>query len=282
MATIYVVWGSTYLAIKVSVETLPAAGSLALRFLMAGALMIGALIVLRRWQRPTAAEMLGASIVGCWMLIGGVGGITLVETRIPSNVAAVIASMAALYVVAFRVIDGDRPARRTVVAIATGIVGVALLLLPGSRAIAAPLLWVVLAPISPFLWGSGSYYASRVRLPASPLVTAAVETMAAGIAFAAIALVLDGASLGIDDPSRRSLLAVAYLAVASSIAFSAYVWLLDRIAISTVVTHQYVNPIVAVILGWLVLDERLTPVMLAAMALIIGAVAVIVRTTSTR
>ena len=279
MATVYIVWGSTYLAIRVMVETIPPVLAGALRFLVAGALLVAILAALGRWAMPSRRELAGASIFGCWILIGGVGGVTLAETRIPSNVAAVIASMAALWVIVFRVLARERVGRAVLGGALVGFAGVALLLLPAADATGASLTWLVGSLAFPIFWSSGSFYGPKVlALPSDPFVASAVEMVAAGAVQLVIAVAIgDLGETHASSISWRSAAAIAYLMLASIVAFSAYVWLLDRMPISTVFTHQFVNPAVAVLLGWLVLSETLTPLMLGAMAIIIGAVALIVR-----
>ena len=281
MATVYLVWGSTYLAIRVMVETIPPVLAGAVRFLLAGALLAGILVASGRWQRPSRRELIGASTFGCWLLIGGVGGVTLVETRVPSNVAAVIASTAALWVIVFRLLARERVRRAVLAGASVGFAGVALLLLPAADATGASLPWLVGSLASPLAWASGSFYGTRLlTLPTDAFVASAIEMLAAGAVQLLIALALG--DLGETDASAVSLrsgAAIAYLVIASIVAYSAYVWLLEKLPISTVVTHQFVNPVVAVALGWLVLSERLTPLMLVAMAIIVGAVCAIVRST---
>ena len=282
MATVYLVWGSTYLAIRVMVETIPPVLAGSLRFLLAGAVLAGVLAATGRWQRPTRRELVGASLFGCWLLIGGVGGVTLVETRVPSNVAAVVASTAALWVIVFRLLARERVRRPVLAGAIVGFAGIALLLLPAAGDTGAPTVWLVGSLLSPLAWASGSFYGPRLlALPADAFVASAVEMLAAGVVQLPIALALgDLGDTHASDVSLRSGAAIAYLVVASIVAFSAYVWLLEKLPISTVVTHQFVNPTVAVALGWLVLSEPLTPLMLVAMTIIIGAVCVIVRSST--
>ncbi len=284
MATVYVVWGSTYLAIRVMVETIPPVLAGSVRFLLAGSLLVALLVAFGRWQRPTRREVIGASVFGCWLLIGGVGGVTLVETRVPSNVAAVIASTAALWVIVFRLLARERVRRAVLVGALVGFAGVALLLLPAADDTGAPLIWLVGSLAFPLAWASGSFYGPRLlTLPADAFVASAIEMVAAGVVQLPIAIALgDLGETHASAVSLRSGAAITYLVIASIVAFSAYVWLLEKLPISTVVTHQFVNPTVAVALGWLVLSEPLTPLMLAAMAIIIGAVCVIVRASAGR
>jgi drug/metabolite transporter (DMT)-like permease len=280
MGIVYIVWGSTYLAIRVTVETLPPLTSAGIRFLVAGALT-GAVLALRRGPRVLALsrrELGAAAIVGTMLLVGGVGLITLAETRVPSNIAAVLASTTAIWVVVYRLLGGDRLTPLAVAGVAAGFGGVAILLLSGARPEDVPIPWLILCLACALSWSSGSYYGRGLPLPADPFVAAVYEMLAGGLLLVAIGLAAgEGGDLVNADVSLESAGALAYLVVAGAVAFSAYVWLLEHLPISTVVTHQYVNPVVAVLLGWAILSEPVTATVLAGAALVVGAVALIVR-----
>ncbi len=275
--TVYLVWGSTYLAIKVSVETLPPLLSAGARFVTAGLLLAGALAAFGRPLRVSRREALAAAGLGVALLTFGVGVVTLAETRIDSSLAAMIAGSVPLQVVLMRTVSGDSVARPTRLAAIVGIVGLALIVVPqgshgGSTAIG--LLLMLGASIS---WSTGSFVSRRLSLPSDPFVATVYEMVGGGLALTALALVLgEGRDLG--HVSTGSLLAWMYLVVAGSlVGFTAYAWLLRSAPISLVVTHQYVNPLVAIVLGTVFLDERPTSAMLAGAAVVIGAVFVTVR-----
>lgn len=276
MACIYLVWGSTYLAIRVSVRTIPPLMGCGARFLAAGLVLFGVLAALGRLRPfPSRAELLGASVVGCWLLVGAVGLVTVCEQHIPSNIAAVIASTAAIWVVVFRRLNGERVPPRALAAVLAGFLGVAVLLATGSGGGDIPLGWLAVCLVVPFNWSSGSFFgAGLLQMPGDAFVASAVEMTAAGLVLLAGSLVA-GEQLG--SVSAASAAALAYLMLASLVAFSAYVWLLGKLPISTVVTHQYVNPVVAVILGALLLSEPITASVVVGAGLIIGAVVMIVR-----
>jgi drug/metabolite transporter (DMT)-like permease len=276
MACIYLVWGSTYLAIRVSVRTIPPLMGCGVRFLAAGIVLFGVLGALGRLRPfPSRAEVWGASVVGCWLLVGAVGMITVCEQHIPSNIAAVIASTAAIWVVIYRRLNGERVPPKALAAVLAGFIGVAVLLAPSVGGGGLPLGWLAIALVVPFNWSSGSFYGARYyRMPDDAFVASAIEMTAAGLVLLAASL-LAGERLG--AVSAESVVAVVYLMLASLIAFSAYVWLLGKLPISTVVTHQYVNPVVAVILGAALLSEPVTWSVILGAGLIIGAVVMIVR-----
>jgi drug/metabolite transporter (DMT)-like permease len=277
--TVYLVWGSTYLGIKLAVRTLPPVLTAGTRFLLAAAILAGVLAVARRTLRTTRREALTAAGLGVVLLGAGVGMVHVAETRIDSSVAAMIAGSVPLQIVAWRTLARDRVARGTVIASLVGLAGLALVVVSGGfdgRSAAVGLVVMVAASLA---WSRGSFVAGRLRLPGDPFVATTYEMLGGGIA-----LVLAATILGEwGDLSRAAfapgpVAAWLYLAVAGSVVgFSAYVWLLGNAPISQVVTHQYVNPIVAVGLGALLLGERPSPMVLAGAVLIIGAVVVTVR-----
>jgi drug/metabolite transporter (DMT)-like permease len=277
MGLLYIVWGSTYLAIRVTVETMQPLVSGGVRFLLAGTLTLGVLAALGRLgARPSWPEIRGSALIGIWILMGGVGVVTLAETHVPSNLAAVLASTTSLWVVGYRALGGERIGRGTIAGAIIGVVGVIVLLSPGGSGTHSP--WLLVAVLASLFWSTGSFYGRRVTQAADPFVGAVIQMYTAGTVMTVVGVVLDGA--GSLDPSRasaHSLLALAYLVVAGAAAFSAYVWALRHLPISTVVSHQYVNPAVAVLLGALLLGESLDASSLIGAVLVIAAVFATVR-----
>jgi drug/metabolite transporter (DMT)-like permease len=277
LLTVYLVWGSTYLAIKISVRSLPALLSAGARFLVAGLLLGAVVTVSGRSLRVSAQQLAASAGLGVALLACGVGVVTLSETRIDSSVAAMIAGSVPLQVVVMRLLARERVAVATRVAAAAGLGGLALIVVPGGssgRESAVGLALMLGASIS---WSTGSFLSSRLPLPRDPFVATTYEMLGGGVALAAIALATGEGVRGV-HPSGAALAAWAYLVVAGSlVGFTAYAWLLRHAPISQAVTHQYVNPIVALALGTLLLDERLTASALAGAAVVIGAVFVTVR-----
>jgi drug/metabolite transporter (DMT)-like permease len=278
LVVVYVVWGSTYFGIKIVVETMPPLLSAGARFLVAAGLL-GAILALRGTSvRISRSELAGTAIVGFLLLTIGVGVVHVAETRIDSSVAAMIVGTVPLQIVLMRMLAGESPARATRLSTLAGLVGLVLVVAPGlgEAATAFGLAIMVGASVS---WSIGSFISRRLRLPGDPFVAAMYE-MGAGGAFlvgGALALgelgELDGAAFAMD-----SVVAWLYLVVFGSlIGFSAYAWLLRVAPISLVVTHQYVNPLVAIALGMLFLDERPSPWALAGAALVVAAVYVTVQ-----
>ncbi|MGZ3587196.1 MAG: EamA family transporter [Candidatus Limnocylindrales bacterium] len=282
LLVVYVVWGSTYLAIRIVVEALPPLASAGVRFLIAGAVVAVALALrsgLARLRNVRRAELAGAALVGLLLLFGGNGLVSLGEQSVPSALAALIIASVPLWVVVLRRLVGQTISPGTLVGVLVGFGGVALMVVPAglSGSIApAGLLTIVLASAS---WASGSFLSTRLRLPRDPFVLTAYEMIAGGAVLLIVGLAVgetfDGAAIA-NDPA--SVWALAYLVVFGSLlAFTAYTWLLQVAPISRVATYAYVNPVVAVVLGWLILGEQISPAMLVGGAIIVLAVAIVIR-----
>lgn len=281
LGAIYLIWGSTYLAIRVMVETVPALLGAGVRFAVAGAALL-ALLALRSGLRRIVLEpamLLRVAAIGTLLAAGGNGLVTVGEKHVPSALTALIVASTPLWIVVFRALFRDRPRGATLAGVALGFVGVALLLLPGNRPAGVelgPTLIIVLAAVS---WGFGSFLSQRWRMPSDPLASTGWQMLAGGLVLT-VASVPAGelGDLDVSAFSGDSLWALTFLVVVGSVvAYSAYTWLLQNAPISQVATYAYVNPMVAVLLGWLILDEEIPPMMLVASAIIVAAVATIVR-----
>jgi drug/metabolite transporter (DMT)-like permease len=283
LGVIYFVWGSTYLGIKVAVETMPpllAAGS---RFLAAGVILTVVLSLRERSLRVTRRELASSAFVGLLLLTLGVGVVHVAETRIDSSIAAMIAGTVPLQVILLRTAIGDRVSRTLRLGTVFGFAGLALVVLPGigSGSTAVGLLVMVAASMS---WSIGSFVSPRLSLPSDPFVASALEMLWGGLFLVVGALAVgEGSSIGADTFAVKSVAAWGYLVLVGSIVgFSAYAWLLRSAPISLVVTHQYVNPLVAIALGMLLLGERPNPLALLGAGLVVGAVYTAVRSESPR
>ena len=276
--TVYLVWGSTYLAIKLSVETLPAFLSAGTRFLLAGGLLALILALRGRTIRVTRRELASSALLGLSLLALGVGMVTLAETRIDSSVAAMIAGSVPLQVILLRALARDRVALATRLSVLVGLAGLALIVIPGGDG-ASSALGLAFALSASISWSLGSFFAHRLPLPPDGFVATTWEMLSAGV----FLLVLGAAtgepwSMDAAGFTLESIAAWLYLAVFGSlIGFTAYAWLLRNAPISKVVTHQYVNPLVAILLGALVLNEQLTLAVGLGATLIVGSVFVAVR-----
>lgn len=283
LGTVYIVWGSTYLAIRVVVESLPPLGSAGVRFLFAGSVMAAAIALRDRSAlRVTRAQLAGVAIVGISLLLFGNGFVQLGERDVPSALAALLIGSVPLWIVVYRYIAGERMHPLVLAGVLVGFVGVAVLVLPrGMSGEVAPvgLLFVLIAAAS---WAGGTFISTRVQMPREALVSTALQQVVGGAALLVAAL-LTGERAEPEAWSSRSLLALAYLVVFGSlVGFSAYTWLVAHVPVAVVSTYAYVNPVVAVLLGALILDERITPSILGGAALIIAAVAFIVRKQTAR
>lgn len=279
--TVYIIWGSTYLAIRITVETIPPLLSASVRFLIAGGAMY-LLLLLRNGParvKVTRDEILASTFIGSALLLGGNGLVSIAEQHVPSGLTALIIASVPLWVIAMRYVTRERVPRGTLFGVAAGFAGVALLLLPGDRpegVSIGPLLVVVAAA---FCWATGSFMSSRVTLPRDPFVSTAMQMIFGGVVTAVVALAR-GEAFGLDVAafSTASLLGLTYLIVAGSwLAFTAYVWLLQNAPVSKVATYAYVNPVVAIGLGWLILSERITPTIIVGATIIVASVAATVR-----
>jgi drug/metabolite transporter (DMT)-like permease len=277
---VYVVWGSTYLGIRISVETIPPYLGAALRFASAG-LLLGAIIAIRRGPRAlrvTGRQLLAASVVGVLLLAGGNGMVVVAEAHgVPSGIAALLVATVPLLVVVLRLITGDRPRVATLAGVLVGFAGLVTLVGSQGAGGSVPVGWALLVVAAATSWAVGSFLSRPLPLPPDPFV-ASVYEMIAG----AVVLGLGGVVAGERLPahvSGRSWLALGYLIVAGSVvAFTSYVWLLSNAPISLVSTYAYVNPAVAVALGALVVEEPITrPVLLSGLVIVIG-VALVVST----
>jgi len=283
LLTVYLVWGSTYLGIAIAIETIPPFLMLAIRFAIAGAVLFAWEVIRsgRSFRLPTAREWRDSAIVGALLLGIGNGFVGLAEETVPSGIAAILIALIPVWFAVFgRLYFGDPLPRLVVVGIAVGLVGVVLLVWPfGSGANAFDLRGVLILLIAPLGWAHGSLYSARkATLPARPLMATGLQMLLGSVALFGEGL-LTG-ELGRFEPaaiSAESLWALAYLTVIGSlVAFNAYAWLLRNAPLSLVSTYAYVNPVVAVALGGLILAEPITPRTIVASAVIVAAVAMIV------
>ncbi|HOA89036.1 MAG TPA: EamA family transporter [Propioniciclava tarda] len=282
LAIVYVVWGSTYLAIRVVVRDLPPLLSAGVRFL-AGGLILGVILALTRpgSLRVTLAQLRNSALVGV-LLMGGNGFVSLAETPtfgVASGVAALLVALVPLIIVVMRAATGERPALPTVAGVLCGFAGLAVLLAPGASE-AAPLVGSLLVAAGALTWAAGSFYAGRSVMPANPFVSSVYQMIAGGVMLTLIGLGRgEVGMLRLGQVGADAWFALVYLLVAGSlIAFTAYAWLIQRAPVSLVTTYAYVNPIIAVLLGWALLSEPFGVRELLGGAIIVAGVALVIAT----
>jgi drug/metabolite transporter (DMT)-like permease len=279
-AAVYLVWGSTFLGIRVAIETIPPMIMVGVRWSLAGSLLYFFL----RWRgiaTPRFRDWRTAGLIGGGIIFAGNGSVTFAEQYIPSGTAAVIVALVPAVMVLIGWLSGALPRPRLPVwcGIAIATFGVAVIVQPTALTFTPQLiLSLVLLAIGESLWAAASLYAARVRHETSGLMIVAMQMICGGFLGLVIASV-DG-ELAHFNPAAvtlRSLGAMSYLAgIGSLVGFSAFLWLLRNVDATRASTYAYVNPIVAVFLGWLMLGEKIGPELLGGSALVVFGIALIV------
>jgi drug/metabolite transporter (DMT)-like permease len=279
-AAVYLIWGSTYLGIRLAIDSMPPLLMAGARFLIAG-LILYALMHFRGEERPAAVHWRNATIIGAALLLAGNGGVSWAQQTVPSSIAALMVAATPLWI---NLLDwlrprGKRPRAGVFVGILLGFMGVTLIALgksPGGQSVIDPLGAAMLLA-APFCWAGGSIFSRHAQQPSNPLLAIGMQMIAGGIL-----LLIAGAITGelphfqFSRITATSAWAFVYLTlIGSLVGFTAYVWLLQVSTPARVSTYAYVNPFIAVSLGHLVLHERLPSLVLFAGALIIAAVVVI-------
>jgi drug/metabolite transporter (DMT)-like permease len=280
MAAVYLIWGSTYLGIRYAIETIPP-------LLMAGSRFVTAGLIVLIWQwsrgaaRPTWQHWRSAAVIGGLMMLGGNGGVTWAEQHVPSGLAALVIGAVPIWIVMLNwlVFGGARPNGRMALGLASGLIGVMVLIGPaefaGSEGL--DLVGAVVLMGAAISWAIGSLYSRRAPLPTSPMMATGMEMLAGGILqLIAGTLLGEWSNLNVGNISLQSATAWVYLGTFGSlIGFSAYIWLLRHTTPARAASYAYVNPVVAVFLGWAVAGEAIAPRTLIAAAIIIGSVVLI-------
>ena len=283
---VYIVWGSTYLAIRVMVETMPPLMASGVRFMTAGVLAYAWLLFRRgpAGVRVSRSELGASALIGAALLLGGNGLVAIAEESVPSALAALVIASTPLWVVLLRAAFKERVPGGTLLGVVVGFIGVAVLVVPGERTGHAPLGGLLLLVLAAGLWASGSYFSKRVPLPKDPFLSTTMQMLTGGAILMAAGLMRGEAQgLQLEEFSARSITAVLYLIfIGSLVAFTAYTWLLQHAPISKVATYAYVNPVIAIVLGAVILSEEITTFILAGAALIVASVAFIVRKEASR
>lgn len=278
-ALVYVIWGSTYLAIRFAVETMPPFLMAGVRFLIAGGILY-LWMRLSGAERPKVIHWRSALVVGGLLLLCGNGVVSWAEQQVPSGLAALLVAAVPLWMALFDWLrpGGVRPNGLTILGLVIGFAGVALLATQAESSGAGPHVIGILALIlASSCWAIGSLYARTAPFPKTELLGTGMEMLGGGVLLVVVATATgEWGSVHLARISTQSVLALAFLIIFGSlVAFSAYVWLLHHVPAAHVSTYAYVNPVVAVFLGWAFANEAVTWVTLVSAAIIISAVALI-------
>jgi len=270
LSTVYVIWGSTYLFISLAVKTLHPLFAASTRFIAAGAIM-SALVVVRGGAMRTSLRSAASCLLIGILLPGANAVLFFAERTVPTGLASLIIASVPLWVVVLRLAGRERLPLPALVGVGVGFAGVALLARPSGGATGTG---IALCVLSATMWATGSVLSRRLPLPRDPLVATAYEMLGGGL----VMLPLGIATIGTFAPSTESVLAWVYLVtIGSVVGYTAYVWLLANANLGLVSTYAYVNPVVAIALGVLVRGEHLTWRILAGAAIVVSAVALVVR-----
>jgi len=281
LLALYIVWGSTYLAIRFAVETMPPFLHASLRFLVSGAI----LFIWRRAAgdpKPTLGNWKATAIVGTFLLVGGNGLVSLAEKTVPSGIAALVIATSPFWLVWFEALrsGGVKPTWQAILALLVGFGGVFLLIGPADFMGAEhkfDTFGVIALLIAPILWSLGSIYAKGADMPKSSLISTGMQMLAGSVSLFIVSVMtgeLVGFSFG--EVAMRSWWGLLYLITFGSlVGFVSYGWLLHNAPVSLLSTYAYVNPVVAVFLGWLLAGEELSARIAVASAIIIGSVILI-------
>lgn len=278
LIVVYLLWGSTYLGIGVLVQSIPPLLGSGARFLLAGVILAGYVAATRGWSalRVDGRELATSVLLGFLALVVGNGGLSLAEQHVETGLAALIVAATPVWIALLRSAAGDRPGRATWLGVGVGIVGLAVLVRPGQGAGSAPLGWILLIALGSFTWALGGFLQQRLPAPRDPLVLTCQQMISAGVVLLVLGPLL-GERLDPAAVTTSSLVAFGYLVVAGSlVGYVAYVWLVGNAPLSLVSTYAYVNPVVAVILGVLILGERVTATVAVGGAIILAGVVLIV------
>ncbi len=280
MITIYIVWGSTYLAIRFAVATIPPFYMASIRFLAAGIILF-AYRIFKGDPWPTWKEWRSAAIIGLFLLVLGNGGVVWAEQQVPSSLAALLVGTVPLWMIIINAIKpgGRWPNRKVVLGVTLGFGGIVLLFWPAQSGGAEPfqITGILVLMFSAIFWAFGSLYSRTAVLPASPLLGTAMEMLSGGTGlFLAGTMTGEMQTMNSQLITSQSMFGVGYLIVFGSlIGFAAYTWALRAAPISLVSTYAYVNPVVAIIVGYLFAGEVFSVKTLIAAAIILGSVILI-------
>lgn len=291
LGIMYIAWGTTYIGIAFTIETMPPLLSMSFRFVVASLVLFLFLGLRNGWDslRLNHKEFSSAIFLGVLMLGTGLGTMALAEEVVPIGVASLIVAAMPIWTALFRTLDKDRPRLSSLLGIAAGLIGIAIIMLPG-QTIARPdsssqsvTLWMFIILFGNLCWSLGSFIAPRMETPSNPLVLSTYEMAGAAAALFIAGMIHQESISDFMDASARSWGGWIYLVtVGSLIGYTVYTWLLENASITLVSTYAYVNPIVAVALGVVIFNETLTTNILIGGLIVIVSVAVVVAVESVK
>jgi len=279
---LWILWGATYLGIALLLRSMPVLMGNGSRFIVAG-LILGLILMAVRGPRVlliTASQFRSVVVMGVMILSVGIGMVSLAERYVPSGIAALLVSVSPLWMVLFRLRAGDRPSRLTLAGVAVGLAGLMLMLLPGGTSPVSGtdldvMLWSIGIVPGSLSWAYFSWRSTSYDLPANLLTTTVYELLTAGV-FLSVIGALTGERWDFSAITAVSWFGWTYLVIASLIAYASYVWLLGNAPISLTSTYAYVNPVVAVILGLIIVAEPLTRDVGIGLTIVVGGVVLVV------
>jgi len=282
-AAVYIIWGSTYLGIRFAIQTLPGFLMAGTRFSIAGGILFVLAISRGVKIRQSSINWRRALIIGGLLLLCGNGGVTWAEKYVPSGLAALFVATEPLWVVVLNwALSHRRPNAKVLLGVFIGLIGVALLVSDGlgqgiSNGSRMSLIAGSVVLLASLAWAAGSVYSNRNPIDAPTSMAAGMQMLAGGGLLLLLALAAgDFQRLNLENASWASIGAFAYLLIFGSlVSFTAYSWLLNNVTTERAATYGYVNPVVAVLLGWLIAGEPITSRMIVAAAIIVGSVVLI-------
>lgn len=282
LIALWLVWGSTYLGIAVAGRTMPPLMSNGARFLVAAVILAAGIAIVQGPQvfRITRTQLAYTALMGTVMLAVGIGTVALAEQYVPTGIAALLVSVNALWIVLLRIRSGDRPSRLTLIGVAIGFIGLALMLVPGGTVAVSGtdldvVLWSGALIVGSFSWAFFSFRSTGYDLPSNALVTTVYELIAGGFCLIGVgAIIGERIDFGVFDTA--SWISWVWLVIASIIGYSAYTYGLNRIPLSLLSTYAYVNPVVAVFLGWVIIGEPLTRDVVVGLTVVLGGVILVI------
>jgi drug/metabolite transporter (DMT)-like permease len=291
LGIMYLAWGTTYIGIAFTIETMPPLLSMSFRFVAASILLLVFIGLRNGWQslRLTKNQLASSVFLGVMMLGAGLGTMSLATKVVPIGVASLIVAAMPIWTAMFRTLDRDRPPLISLAGIVGGLIGIAIIMLPGqtqARPGAAGenvTLWMFVILFGNLCWSLGSFLAPRMETPENPLVLSAFEMAGAAVALFSAGLIHHESVNDFFDASTRSWAGWAYLVIIGSlVGYTVYTWLLENAPITLVSTYAYINPVVAVALGIIIFSEKLTSNILIGGVIVIASVAIVVAVESVK